>query len=299
MEPSPDSSAKHDFSAAFILKRLSIYVASAYAIVCAGFFVFQDKFIFFPKSGFAQTPENERWTFEEVELDVAGETTHGWLVPAESGRRGVILFSHGNAENIGDQIETIRPFRQLGFDTLVYDYAGYGLSTGEPTEQRVYDDVRAMYRYLIERKGYAPGEIVLYGRSVGGGPTAQLATEVVCAAVVLESTFRSVAAVAAEIMPWIPRGPLVRYRFDNESKVRTLTVPVLIVHSPEDSIIPFAHGRALFDAANEPKQFIETGGDHLEGHWITFETYIRGLGAFFDGVFNPISGTGAEAAGRE
>lgn len=281
----PQTTRGTKLTAPLILWKMLVYIASAYVIVCILFFIFQGQFIFFPNTGFTQTPASERWDFEEITVEVDGGVTHGWFVPTDQPRIGTILFSHGNAENIGDQIETIRPFRLLGFDTLVYDYAGYGQSTGRPTEKRVYDDIRGMYSWLTKVKGVSPKEIVLCGRSVGGGPTAQLATEVECAAVILESTFRSIAAMAAEVMPWIPRGPLVRYRFDNERKVKEINIPLLIVHSPKDSIIPFAHGQTLFEVANEPKQFLEVGGDHLEGHWITYETYKNGLAAFFTTVF--------------
>jgi hypothetical protein len=191
-----------------------------------------------------------------------------------------VLFSHGNAGNIGDRLLSVKLFRELGYDTLVYDYGGYGTSSGKPTEQRCYDDIRAMWAYLTETRGVAPERIVLFGRSLGAGVSCQLATEVDAGAVILESAFLSVPAMAKTLYPIFPFGWLIRHRFDNEAKVGTLRSPVLFVHSPDDEIIPYEHGQRLFALASEPKAFLEIRGGHNEGFWMTGEAYGAGLEEF-------------------
>lgn len=245
-------------------------------------YVFQTRLIFFPTTEFTVSPATFQWAYEDVTLQVGDETTHGWFIPAPAASRGTILFSHGNAGNISDRIDTIDIFRGLGFDTLIYDYGGYGKSSGSPSEQRCYEDIRAMWGYLTVTRSIPPKRIILFGRSLGGGATAQLATEVTPALVVLESSFASVSKMAHKQFPFFPTELLVRHRFDNIHKVPLITVPTLHIHSPDDSIIPYEQGRQLFDAAKGPKAFIELEGDHNEGFWLMGKRYSEGLLDFFN-----------------
>src|SRR5690606_1028401 len=166
-----------------------------------------------------RTPADAGWAYEDVLLDVNGETTHGWYVPAAGRSRGVVLFSHGNAGNIADRIESIGLLRGLGFDVFAYDYGGYGRSTDKPGETRIYADARAAWRYLTEERGIAPETILLFGRSLGAAPTCQLATEVTPGAVIIESAFLSIGAMAGELYPFLPARLPLRHRLDNASKI--------------------------------------------------------------------------------
>lgn len=268
-------------------------LAIAYVGLGAVMYFFQGMFLFMPTHAYGRTPAANRWDYEEVALEVDGESTVGWFIPAEADPRGVILFSHGNAGNMADRLESVSIFRDLGFSVLVYDYGGYGESTGKPSEQRCYADIRAMWRYLCEERGLDPKEIVLFGRSVGSGPTSQLATEVEPAAVILESAFLSVVRMAQELYRVYPARLMVRHRFDNASKVAQFHAPLLVVHSPDDSLIPFRHGHELFTLAVEPKTFLEIRGDHNEGFWMSGDLYTEGLNAFLTPLVAS-SGTGGE-----
>ena len=245
-------------------------------------FVFQTRLIFFPAKDLALTPDKFQWEYEDVVRELpGGETTHGWFIPTPNESRGTVLFSHGNAGNIADRMDSIDIFRELGFDTLIYDYGGFGQSSGSPSEQRCYQDIRAMWDYLVETRGIKPTSIILFGRSLGGGVTSQLATEVSPALVVLESTFSSIPDMAHHQFPIFPTNLLVSHRFDNLSKVPQFSVPSLHIHSPEDSLIPYSHGRKLYESAPGPKSFLELEGDHNEGYWLIGARYTKEMDAFF------------------
>ncbi|MCP4643348.1 MAG: alpha/beta hydrolase, partial [bacterium] len=193
-----------------------------------------------------RTPSFYGWSYEDVVVPVGDETTHGWYIPVEDAR-GTVLFSHGNAGTIADRLESCAFFRELGFNVLVYDYGGYGKSSGGVSEQRCYADIRAIWRYLTDERGIDSKKIVLFGRSLGGGPTVDFAAEITNAegapaAVILESTFLSTGQVGQDAFPFLPVKWLIRHRFDNAAKIGRVNGPLLIIHSPQDDIIPYKHG---------------------------------------------------------
>ena len=248
-----------------VAKRAIVIGCASYLGVAVLFFAIQRN-ILFPGGGpILMSPT---WEFEDVSLSVGEWETKAWFSPVDDAR-GVVVMSHGNAENRSSIIPTIEMFRRLGFSTLAYDYGGYGGSTGKTSEERCYADISAMYQWLIESKDISPDKIVVYGRSVGGGPSAYLASSEEVGALILESTFASVPRVAAAHFPYLPAGILVRDKFPSLDRIRDVDAPVLIIHSPEDSLIPFHQGQALFDAAREPKTFLEIRGDHNEGFIIS------------------------------
>ncbi len=231
--------------------------------------IFQAKLIFFPTSEIATTPATYQWDYEEITRNVDGETTHGWFISAPDTSRGTVLFSHGNAGNISDRLESIKIFRDLDFNTLIYDYGGYGKSSGSPSEKRCYADIRSQWEYLTKERQIPEDKIILFGRSLGGGPTAQLATEVDPAAVILESTFASIADMAHGQFPIFPTTLLLKHKFNTIHKVPEITAPVLHIHSSDDTLIPYTHGQKLFEASTQPKQFHDLHGDHNEGYLIS------------------------------
>jgi len=224
------------------------------------------------------------WDFEEIRLPVDGKETFGWYVPVEN-HRGVVLFSHGNAGNLAGRLESIGLLRSFGFSVLAYDYGGYGHSTGKASEKRCYADIRAMWDYLRTEMGIPEEKIVLFGRSLGAAPTAELAQTVLPGAVILESAFLSTADVAKD-MPLVGHLTfLIRHRFENKDKVARIESPLLLIHSPDDEVIPYAHGRALFERATEPKAFLEIEGGHNTGFVMSEAVYRRGWEAFLTPIF--------------
>jgi len=236
-------------------------------------------------SSIYRTPDYYQWKYEDVMVQVDKEQTHGWYIPYEESK-GVILFSHGNAGNIADRLESVGIFRKLGLSVLVYDYGGYGKSTGKPSEERCCKDALSMWTYLTGTKGYSPKNIVLFGRSLGGAVTADLATKVECAGVILESTFLSTIDVARDIFSWFPERFAKGNEFYTKKKLKKIKSPVLVIHSPQDTLIKYYHGQKIFELLECEKEFLEIIGDHNEGFIITGDKYINGLKNFIEGVLN-------------
>ena len=263
-----------------MLVTVVLVLLGGYVAVGAIIYLAQERLLFVATKDLYRTPEANGWDYLDVLCEVDGERTTGWYIYAASPARGTLLFSHGNAGNMADRLESISIFRDLGFDVLVYDYGGYGESTGRPSEQRCYNDIRAMWRYLLEERGIPEKRIILFGRSLGAGPACQLATEVEAAAVVLESAFVSVPEMASKLYPLFPVSKLVKHRFDNGSNIGRIRSPLLQIHSPDDTLIPFHHGQVLFEKAPEPKTFLQISGDHNEGFWMSGPLYTGGLESF-------------------
>ncbi len=247
-------------------------------------YFFQDNIIFPRTREIYRTPGDQpfSWEYEDVYVEVNGQKTHGWFIPLD-GARGYVLFSHGNAGNIADRLESILLLRRMGFSVLAYDYGGYGYSEGRPSQERIYADVEAMWRYLTDTRAIAPKEIVIFGRSMGGAAAAHLAAKTKPAAVVLESTFTSIPDVVRGL-PLL--GPVlalaVRHHFPNIQIIPNIQAPILIIHSKDDHIIPYAHGQRLYEAATAPKEFLHISGDHNEGFVLSMPVYMEGWERFLE-----------------
>ena len=210
-----------------------------------------------------------------------GETLHGWWVPVADAK-GTVLFFHGNAGNISHRIDYLTMFKQLGYNTLLFDYRGYGQSSGTPSESGTYLDAQAAWRYLIEIQGIGPERIVLFGESLGGAVAAWLAAREKPGLLALVSTLTSVPDLAAEIYPFLPVRWISRFDYNTLEFLQSITCPIFIAHSPQDEIIPYRHGQRLFQAAPEPKQFLPLQGTHNTGFIFMQPVWKRALGAFMD-----------------
>ncbi|MDI6745784.1 MAG: alpha/beta hydrolase [Rhodocyclaceae bacterium] len=257
------------------------------AMTYAGFalvlYLLQPSLIYFPEIDRAVTitPQQAGLPYEDVKLITSdGVNLHGWLVHAVDPPRGTVLFFHGNAGNISHRLDSLRMFHRLGYSTLIIDYRGYGNSTGEPTEQGTYRDAEAAWQYLTQIRNIPGASIVLFGESLGGAVAAWLASRHTPAALVISSGFTSVPDLAADIYPYMPVRWLARFQYDTRANLKTTSAPVFIAHSPGDDIIPFRHGRALFEAAQHPKWFLELQGGHNEGFIFVREAWVQALGEF-------------------
>lgn len=268
-----------------VLASLVFVLVATYLGLVLLLTAFQSRLIYFPTRQLDTTPADVGLAYEDVDFTAAdGVRLHGWWVPAET-RRGAVLFFHGNAGNISHRLESISFFNRLGFDTFIFDYRGYGRSAGRPSEEGTHRDAAAAWLHLTSTRGVDPSEIVLFGRSLGGAVATWLAVQQADrtppAALILESTFTSVGDMARDHYPWLPRGPFVRIRYPTLERIGRVRAPVLVVHGPADEIIPFEHGRRLFDAAAPPKQFLEIAGRHNEG-WLVSRNYASGFREFLD-----------------
>jgi fermentation-respiration switch protein FrsA (DUF1100 family) len=219
------------------------------------------------------TPDQLGLSYESVDLITADKVRlHGWFIPHDT-PRATLLFFHGNAGNISHRLDSLQFFNSLGLAVLIIDYRGYGKSEGRPSEKGIYQDALAAWQYLTEAKQIPSENILLFGRSLGGAVAAYLATEQAALGLVLESTFTSIPDMAAELYPWLPTGWLVRYQYNTRERMAAINCPVMIVHSPEDEVIPFKHGQRLFQLANEAKRFFELRGDHNTGFLRNLDRY--------------------------
>ncbi len=269
-----------------MLLNLLIVLAVAYLGVVLLVYFGQPRLVYFPEKQLSITPEAIGLDYTSVNIATSdGETLHGWWMSVPDAK-GTVLFFHGNAGNISHRINYLEMFKRLGYNTLLFDYRGYGQSSGVPSESGTYLDAQAAWRYLTETRGIAPAQIVLFGESLGGAVAAWLAVQEKPGLLALASTFTSVPDLAAEIYPFLPVRWISRFDYDTRKSLQSVTCPVFIAHSPQDEIIPFEHGQQLFQAAPEPKQFLELEGGHNIGFIFMQPLWIKSLGAFMDENLN-------------
>jgi fermentation-respiration switch protein FrsA (DUF1100 family) len=259
---------------------------AVYVILIILVTVLQPHFIFFPERRIMATPKLMQLPFEEVAFVTEDNVIlSGWFIPREDSK-GVILFCHGNAGNISHRLDSINIFYRLGLSTFIFDYRGYGMSRGKITEEGTYRDAEAAWRYLVRIKEYPPNEIIIFGRSLGGAIAARLAKHHKPKGLIVESTFTSVPDIAASLYPYLPVRLLARYQYKAIDHIREVRSPVLVVHSRNDDIIPFSHGEKLFEAAGNPKEFLEISGTHNEGFLTSGKRYTIGLRSFIEKLSN-------------
>jgi fermentation-respiration switch protein FrsA (DUF1100 family) len=239
---------------------------------------FERSLIYYPAARLEGTPADLGLAFEDVLLDAAdGPRIHGWHVPGR--RAGTILYCHGNAGNVSHRLPRIRAMhRRLGVGVLIFDYRGYGRSAGVPGEAGTYADARAMRGWLRRR---ASGPVVYFGESLGAAVATRLAVEDAPTALVLEAPFASVRAMADTVLPGI--GRLFRTRYDTLATIAAIRAPLLVLHGDRDEVVPLRQGRAVFDAAPEPKTFVTLEGARhndadtaaAEAYWAAWESFVR------------------------
>jgi hypothetical protein len=248
-------------------------LAGGYVLLLLTVFLLQGRMIYYPVEGLAGTPADAGLDYEDVWLEAAdGVRLHGWWLPAPGGGRGpgTAVFCHGNAGNVSHRLATLRVIHGLGLSCLLFDYRGYGRSQGEPSEQGLYMDAAAAWEHAVAERGVEPGRVVLWGRSLGGAVAARLARERSDAgqapgALILESTFSSAVELGRRLYPYLPVRLLSRHRYPAARAVAGVDCPVLVMHSPDDDIVPLALGRKVYEAAPEPKRFFELAGGHNDG----------------------------------
>jgi hypothetical protein len=256
---------------------------SFYVLLGVMLFFMQERMVFLahlPGRQLEATPRDAGFDYVDVTVNTAdGISLHGWYVYAPN-PRGTVLFLHGNAGNISHRLDSIAIFHELGLDTFIIDYRGYGQSEGKPGEEGTYRDAEAAWEHLVTERGEDPARIVVFGRSIGGGVAAWLATRHKAAALVVESSFTSAVEMAAHLYPFMPVRLISRLQYPVADYVARAECPVLIVHSRDDEIIPFAMGQALYEAAPAPKAFIELAGDHNNGFLLSRDRYREELAKF-------------------
>lgn len=266
-----------------LLGRMGLIVASIvllYSISgCSVTRKLENNLLFHPTGhldDFARDPQLE---IEDAEFQADdGTRLHGWFFDHPK-PRAVVLYAHGNAGNLSDRFSIIQKLREdHELAVMIFDYRSYGKSEGEPTQEGILQDARAARKWLAIRMGIAEAEIVLMGRSLGGAVAVDLASEDGARGLILNSTFTSLAEVASVHFPWLPTKLLVTNRLNSLAKIRKYSGQLLVSHGNADEVIPFEHGRRLFEAARGRKRFV-TIQDGTHNSQLT-EEFHKALDAF-------------------
>ena len=268
-----------------LIRRVGLALAG-YLLLCLALYLFQRNLVFVPGGPPLSDPGALGLEFDDLRLETAdGERIHAWRIRARAtsaggAARGLVLYSHGNAGNIATRLHRAELFADWGFDVLLFDYRGFGRSTGSPTEQGTYLDAERVWEYATVEAGYDARRIVLVGESLGCAVAVELATRREVAAVALESGFTSIVDMGRERYPFLPVGLLARDRYASIDKVGELDVPLLVLHSPDDEVIEIEHGRRLAAAAGAPFHELEAG--HNDGGFTRRATDREAMRQFLD-----------------
>jgi len=241
----------------------------------------EHKFLFFPETTIYETPADYGLSYEEVRYATSdGVSIGAWFVPAKDDAP-VMLWCHGNAGNISHRAHNIAHLVPWGISVFIFDYRGFGTSTGAITEDGLYEDAASAYRYLIEERGIPARRIAVFGRSLGGPVAVDLASRVNPPCLVLESTFPNLKDAVGSIYPGMGLDRMLTMRFAADEKISQVGCPVMFLHGDMDDIIDIDLGRSLFDSAAEPKTFyIIPGALHNDTYEVGGDAYFRAMTDF-------------------
>jgi len=246
----------------------------------------EERLIFYPTPDHEARPDHYGLTWEDVALTTAdGGQVHGWYITPVGTPRAYLLFSHGNAGNISHRLPIAERLADRGLAVLMYDYRGYGHSPGKPSEKAAYADAEAALAWLVERAS-GPEHVILYGRSLGGGVSWEMASrhpEV--AGIITDCTFTSLPDMAAEMAPLPFVRMLVRSCMNNRRRVAEVALPKLLLHGTADELIPYRMGEILAAEARGPVTFVPLpGAGHNDTMDVDPELYYGEIDRFVDEV---------------
>ena len=245
--------------------------------------------IYHPTRLSGENPSKHGLPSEPVQISTSdGETLEAWWIPHPEDKGPALLFFHGNAGNREDRLHNLVGLWQAGISVLIFDYRGYGGSTGRPTELGLIRDGTAAFDWLRQKVGDRP--IALFGRSLGGTVAAEVATRRPAQGLILESTFTSAREMARRVLPLPGIHLVTRSRFDALEAVSQLTIPLLVIHGTADELVPFEMGKRLYEAAPVAKKKFRAveGGHHNDTYFLAGPQYYETLKAFL-GSLSPNS----------
>ncbi|MDP6539247.1 MAG: alpha/beta hydrolase [Planctomycetota bacterium] len=244
---------------------LPLTLGALYGGVCLLAFLGQRRMVYFPGGPPAADPGDVGQAFEEHYFEASdGVRLHGWWIPADPGA-GAVLLCHGNGGNIAGRLHIASALHEMGLAVFLFDYRGYGNSEGAPDEEGTYLDAVAAWERVTGPLGVAAERLILQGESLGGAVAVELAGRRAAAGLVVESSFTSLADIGAAAYPWLPVRALARIRYGTIDKLGALDLPILLLHSPADEIVPFSHSERLLAAAGGDARLWRTSGGHNDG----------------------------------
>lgn len=262
------------------------FVTLTVVIVCVFLMVswFEHNSVYFPEKKVEIFPDSIGLSYKNVYFNTAdGTELHGWFIPSGKAYSDTILFCHGNAGNMGDRVEVIKLLNDLDLNVFIFDYRGYGNSKGTPSENGTYLDAAAAYEKSLEMKGVHHDNIVLYGRSLGAAVAIDLALKNDAKGLIIDGAFSSTGDMAKDMYSFLPIKVSLWIRYDNMSKIGKVKMPKLIIHSADDEIVPFHHGKELFEEAADPKEFYRMRGEHSDAIFMYEDEYKIRLESFLKG----------------
>ena len=239
-----------------------------------------NRFIYYPEPHWWATPADIGLEADEVRLvPEPGVQLHAWFFPRPE-PLATLLFCHGNAGNASHRLENVYYLVETGFQVLLFDYRGFGHSSGQPSEEGLYRDAEAAWAHLVGRGDTEGAPRIIFGRSLGGAVAVDLTTRVDTGdGLIVESTFTSVRTLARHIFG-LPLSELP-VKYDSLSKIGRIAMPLLAIHGERDELIPYADGQTLYQAAPEPKAWYPIpGAGHNDTYVVGGEAYLQRLAAF-------------------
>jgi alpha-beta hydrolase superfamily lysophospholipase len=267
-----------------VARVLLVTVAALYLLAAAAVWWVQTRVLYHPRKTVDVTPTDVGLVFQPVQLPLNGERLAGWWVPSKTSNAATILYLHGNAGNVSANADQVQRLAVTGLNIFIFDYRGYGESTGGPPRERlVYQDAERAWTYLVRERGIRPSGVVIYGHSLGGAVAVDLASRHPDAGgLITENTFTSIIDMAeGTLFAWLPLRMIVTERFDAASRIGSIRVPKLMLHGDADPMIPVRLARRLYDAAAEPKHLaVIAGGDHEDSAELNPAAYFTALNGF-------------------
>ena len=271
------------------MKMPILFLCIAIILLLAAIRLILPLFVFRPSARIESTPASLNLPFEELMLTTSDNVRiHGWYISAPNAR-ATLLFFHGNSGNISHRLNSIKIFQDLGLSVLIVSYRGYGQSEGRPSINGTKLDALAAWQWLREDKKIPADRIVVFGRSLGGAVAMELMLSVTPGALILESTFSSLADMSpfpAPIAPLLLGGNY----WNSVETAAVLNVPTLVIHSPQDEVVPYRQGRRIYEAlmkgpSGAEKSFLEIQGGHNSGFMQSLEVYTAALDEFLSKHF--------------
>ena len=276
-----DAEIKYKGKRKHTLKIVFLTLLSVVLLTKALILFTEEKNLYIPDRKITLTPQNVGLGYEDLYFKTEdGQSLNGWFIPAKDAKV-TLLYCSGRGGNLSSDLINVRFFNSLGISVFDFDYRGYGNSSGSPSEQGLYKDVRAAFDFLITRKDINKDKIVVYGKSLGAPVAADLCLTRKVAAVILEGSFPSLRTYVSDLGGFLPIQWLVSEKFDTVSRVKKIHIPKLIVHGMDDEVVPFPEGRFIFNEAALPKEFLPYDGGHDDDIYITSDAYKDKLNKFF------------------
>ncbi len=244
-------------------KKIIVPTLAAYLLLCCGFYFFQHLFFFHPKA----LPENYQFLFsqkfeeKQIVLDKKTLLDVVQFKPKNSVSKGVVLYFHGNRKNIEWYAEYAPNFTKYGYECWMVDYPGYGKSSGELTQEVMQNLSIKLYQLATQK--YKSTQIVIYGKSLGTGLAAYLASQEYSRQLILETPYYSMASLANRYAPFLPVNLLMKMNFTTGEYFKNISEPITIFHGLQDEVIPFSNAMQLIPGMKKGDRFVSIpGGKH-------------------------------------